>query len=133
MLFDIIWSNHPEQDTYPLLLIKDRPIQQERQSLSDYFNEYVNYLKLSLYLIDVSINLNDIQEQETFIGNLRQGRDFLDKTYDEHHSNDPTKSDIYKQGNLVGTLESVAKQICPSRHILSHGSPVPKKELTFNW
>ena len=39
---------------------------------------------------------------------------------------------MYKQGNLVGTLESVAKQICPSQHIPSHGSPVSKKKLTFN-
>ena len=114
MLFDIICSNHPEHDTYPLLLIKDQPMQQERQSISDYFNEYVKYLKLSSYLTDVSMNLNDIQEQETFTGNLRQGRDFLDKTYNERHSNDPTKQAMYKQGNLVGTLESVAKQICPS-------------------
>ena len=40
---------------------------------------------------------------------------------------------MYLQGNLVGMLESVAKQICPSHHISSHGaSPFPKKELTFN-
>ena len=81
---------------------------------------------------DVSMNLNDTQERETFIGNLKQGRDFIDKTYDEQHSNDPTKQAMYKQGNLVGTLESVAKRICPSQHPSSHGSPLPKKELTFN-
>ena len=39
---------------------------------------------------------------------------------------------MYLQGNIVGTLESVAKQIYISCHISSHGgSPVPKKELTF--
>ena len=42
------------------------------------------------------------------------------------------KRAIYKQGNLNGTLESVAKQIHPSCHISNHGSPVPKTELTFN-
>ena len=131
-LFDIIRPNHPEHDTYPSLLIRDRPVQREKQSISDYFNEYVNYLKLSSYLTNVSMNLNDARERETFIGNLRQGRDFLDKTYDERHSNDPTKQAMYQQGNIVGTLESVAKRIRPSRHIPSHGSPILKRELTFN-
>ena len=66
-------------------------MQQERQSISNYFNEYVNYLKLSSYLTDVLINLNDSCKRKMFIGNLWQGRDFLDKTYDKFHSNDPTK------------------------------------------
>ena len=57
-LFDIICSNRPEHDTYPLLLIKDRPVQRKQQLITDYFNGYVNYLKLSTYLTDVSINLN---------------------------------------------------------------------------
>ena len=39
---------------------------------------------------------------------------------------------MYIQGNLVGALEFVAKQIHPSHHILHHGSPIPKKELTFS-
>ena len=39
---------------------------------------------------------------------------------------------MYWQGNLVRMLESMAKKICPSCHIPNHGSPVPKKELTFN-
>ena len=37
------------------------------------------------------------------------------------------------QRNLVGTLESVGKKICPSCHIPHHGSPIPKKELTFSY
>ena len=132
-LFDIICPNHPEHDTYPSLLIKDRPIQREWQSITDYFNKYVNYLKLSAYLTDVSINLNHNRERETFIGNLQQGCKFLDKTYNERHSNNPTKRAMYLQGNLVGMLESVTKQICPSCHFSgSSGSPIPKKELTFN-
>ena len=132
-LFDIIRPNHPEHDTYPSLLIKDKPVQRKRQSITDYFNEYVNYLKLSAYLTDVSINLNHDRERETFIGNLRQGREFLDKTYDERHSNDPIKRSMYLQGNLVGTLESVAKRIRPNKGISGIGaSPLPRKELTFN-
>ena len=39
---------------------------------------------------------------------------------------------MYKQGNLVGTLKSVAKQICSVRHTPHHGSPLPKKELAYN-
>ena len=132
-LFDIIRPNHPEYHTYPSLLIKNRPEQQERQSISDFFNDYVNYLKLSSYLGHVSVNLNDDRERETFIGSLRQGREFLDKTYDERNSNDPIKQSMYKQGNLVGTLESVSKRIRPIRSLTQpHGSPVPRKELTFN-
>ena len=46
-LFDIICPDHPEHDTYPYLLIKDRLVQRKHQSIPDYFNEYVNYLKLS--------------------------------------------------------------------------------------
>ena len=108
-------------------------MQRKRQSITDYFNEYVNYLKLSAYLTDVSINLNHDRECETFIGNLRQGRKFLDKTYDERHSNGPTKRAMCLQGNLVGTLESVAKQICPSQNVSGNAaSPLPRKELTFN-
>ena len=83
-------------------------------------------------LTDVSVNINNNCKQETFIGNFRQGKEFLDKIYDEHHSNNLTKNAMYRQGNLVGTLESVTKQICPSHHISSHGSPIPKKELSFN-
>ena len=134
VLFDIILPDHPEHDTYPLLIIKDRPIQQKNQSITDYVNEYVNYLRLSAYLRDVSINLNNDCECKIFIGNLWQGQEFLDKMYDERHSNDLTKRAMYKQGNLIGTLESVAKRICPSCHISNnHGlSPVPKKELIFN-
>ena len=90
-------------------------MQHEQQSIADYFNEYVNYLKLSAYLRDLSINLNHDREREMFLGNLQQGCEFLDKTYNnERHSNNPTKHAMYLQGNLVGMLESVAKQICPS-------------------
>ena len=110
-LFDIIRPNHPEHDTYPSLLISDKPSQKDRQSISDYYNDYINYLKLSSYLNDVALNLNQPRELETFIGNLRQGREFLDKTYNKRQSNDPLKKDKYKQGNLVGTLESVARRI----------------------
>ena len=82
--------------------------------------------------MDISINLNDNCERKAFIGNLGQGQEFLDKMDDKSHSNNPTKQAMHRQGGLVGTLESVAKQICPSHHISNHGSPVPKKELNFN-
>ena len=131
-LFDIICPDHPENDTYPLLLIRERLAQGEHKSISDYLNECVNYLKLTTYLTDVSVNVNNSCKRKTFIGNLCQGKGFLDKTYDKCHSNEPTKWAMYWQGNLVGTFESVAKQIRPSCHIWNHGSPVPKKELTFN-
>ena len=62
-LFDIICSDHLEHDKYPSLLIKDRPAQQECQSISDYFNEYVNYLKLSTYCTDVSVNLKNCKRK----------------------------------------------------------------------
>ena len=130
-LFDIIRPNHPEHDTYPSLLISDKPSQRDRQSISDYFNEYINYLKLSSYLDNVARSLNQPRELETFIGNLRQGREFLDKTYDERQSNDPLKKGKYEQGNLVGTLESVARRIRPARPTSTH-SPIPKKELSYS-
>ena len=89
-------------------------------------NKYVNDLKLSVYFTDVTVNLSQTCEHNTFIGNLCQGKEFLDKTHDERHSNDPTKQAMYTQGNLVGILESVAKQICPSCHIPNDRSPIPK-------
>ena len=132
-LFDIICSNHPECHTHPSLLIRNRPEQQERQSVSDFFNDCVNYLKLSSCLGHVSVNLDDDRERETFIGSLGQGREFLDKTHDDRDSDDPIEQSMHKQGNLVGTLESVSKRIRPSRSLTHlHGSPVPKKELAFN-
>ena len=40
---------------------------------------------------------------------------------------------MYLQGDIIDMLESMAKWICPSRHISSHGrSLILKKELTFN-
>ena len=40
---------------------------------------------------------------------------------------------MYLQGNLVSTLKSVAKQICPSQNASGNGAiPLPRKELTFN-
>ena len=131
LLFDIICPDHPEYHTYPLLLICERPMQGDCQSISDYFNAYVNYLKLSAYLTNASINLNDSCKREIFIGNLCEGKEFLDKKYDKRNSNDPTKHAMYQQGNLIGRLESMAKQIHPNCHIPNHRSPAPKKELTF--
>jgi len=48
------------------------------------------------------------------------------------NSADPTKQAMYKQGNLVATLEAAAKQL-PQLHTTTTRlhSPIPKKELHY--
>ena len=45
-LFTIIRPDHPEHSTYPSTLVGDRPRQGKRQSIRQYFNEYVDFLHL---------------------------------------------------------------------------------------
>lgn len=133
-LFDLLRTNHPEHDTYPSLLIKDRPSQKDRQTIADYYNEYLNYLKLRAYLSPIAVNLNDVQEREIFIGSLQRGYDILTITYDDRNSADPTKQAMYTQGNLVATLEAAAKRLPQTQiHIANTrlNSPMPKKELHY--
>ena len=67
-LFDIICHDHLEHDTYTLLLINNRPAQRKRQSISDYFNEYVNdYPKLSIHLTDAKRSLEIFAKEESFL------------------------------------------------------------------
>lgn len=112
-LFDLIRVYHPSYDLYPTLQTKDRPSQQDKQTISDFFNEYILHLRLRAYVENISANLNNPQERDTFIGSLRGGKEILDLTYDERASNNPAKMMKYQQGNLVPTLEEVSQRLPP--------------------
>ena len=124
-LFDIIRQHHPEHALYPALLIKDRPSQKDKQTIADFHNEYLNYLKLRAYISGTAVNLNDPGEKELFFGSLKRGEDLLSATYDERNSNDPVKQSMYTQGNLVATLEAAYKRLTP-RASPQLTSPIPK-------
>ena len=106
-------------------MIKDRPSQKDKQTIADFHNEYLNYLKLRAYISGTAVNLNDPGEKELFFGSLKRGEDLLSATYDERNSNDPVKQSMYTQGNLVATLEAAYKRLTP-RASPQLTSPIPK-------
>ena len=81
---------------------------------------------------NVSANLNDPQERNTFIGLLKREKEILDLTCCERASNNPAKMMKCQQGNLVLTLEEVLQQLPPLAQLTrSSDSPMQKKELSF--
>ena len=120
-LFEIIRHDHPEHTMYKALLIRDRPRQAKSQTISEFYIQYASYLRLHSYLDNRSTTLNKDSEKELFIGSLLRGTELLNSTYDERSSLDPYKVEMYKQGNLVATLEKAKARLPP----LQHASPPP--------
>ena len=130
--FDLIRVYHPSCDLHPTLQTKDRPSQRDKQTVSDFFNKCTPHLRLRAHVENISANLNNPQERDTFVGSLKRGKELSDLTCDERASNDPAKMMKCQQGNLVSTLEEVSQRLPPlSRSAESSDSPVQKKELSF--
>lgn len=123
-LFEIIRHDHPEHTMYKALLIRDRPRQAKSQTISEFYIQYANYLRLHSYLDNRSTTLNKASEKELFIGSLIRGTELLNSTYDERSSLDPYKIEMYKQGNLVATLEKAKARLPPLPHT---SPPLPQR------
>ena len=107
-------------------------MQQDKQTVSDFFNECTPHLQLRACVENISADLNNPQERDAFIGLLKRGKEIADLTHDEQASDNPAKMMKCQQGNLVSTLEEALQRLPPlTRSARSSDSPMQKKELLF--
>ena len=132
-LYELIRYQHPLFVSYPSTLVANRPSQRNHQSIREYFNDYMDFMHLRAYIDDDGRTLNLDSELETFISRMKNGDLYLEKTYDERHSNNPHVQHKYTQEQIVATLEEFTPRvkvlISRSTHVAA--SPVQPKALTY--
>ena len=90
-LFDPICVHHPACNLCPMPQRKCCPSQHGKQTISDFFDKRLQHLCLCAHVEDISANLNDPQECDTFIGLLKRSKEILDLTCDKQASRNPAK------------------------------------------
>ena len=96
--------DHPVNSTRLTISIRSPPVQLLSQNLGQYFINYFDYMTMRGYLQNNSINLNDTDKLDQFIGGCIHSMKLFHISCDDRKSLDPVMLQQFLQGTLTNTL-----------------------------
>ena len=123
---------HPIFQTYKMSLTKRKPEQSTKQTISEFFNQYLDYLQLRAFIENNPNNLNDEDELESFMLNLQHSTQYLELTYLDRHSPNTSISGMFSQNQLVATLETYSHRVNALLPTAPTSSPRARVSFTSN-
>ena len=114
----IIFKSHPAYAEQPSTLITTYPKQREL-SLLEYFMNFIDYLQLRAIISNFARDLDDEDELDVFINNMKHGEYINQVTHDERRVR--ANRIKYQGSQLLETLE---------RHLMATDSPARRETIT---
>ena len=103
-LYQILSSSHPTLSPFPSLSIRSPPVQIATETVTMYYQHYIDYIHLRCFLENNRSTLNISSELDKFISGLTHSKEIFHISREERNSNDPTMQRKFTQGAIVSTI-----------------------------
>ena len=122
LLLKIIRHDIPTYSDYPATLLGARPVHEPGETIQQYFDRTIGWLKLRAKVMNESDNLNTKEEMDLLINGLYSSKGYFSHTHTDRQSTIDSIRAKYQQNSIVGTLDSLSTLIgTPAQ------SPIPRQ------